>query len=109
VEFALVMPLFVLTVVTMIGVTAVCLDAIRLHDMARTAVRSAVTTDDPVRTVAVMMEGKGVRVETTDDLATRMVTVTLSRSAPGLGWLARRIGLSATVTMMREAPPVLQR
>lgn len=109
VEFALVMPMFVLSVVTIVGVTAVCLDAIRLHDMARTAARSAVTSDDPARTVATLVADKGVRADTTDDLATQMVTVRLSRSVPGLGWVTRRLGLSASVTMMREAPPVLKR
>lgn len=103
------MPLYVLALVTLVGVTAVCIDAIRLHDMARVAVRTAVTTDDPAATVSAVVAGRNVRAEVDDDLATQMVTVRLSRTVPGLGWLSRMFGLSATVTMMREAPPVLKR
>lgn len=103
------MPLFTLALVTLLGATAVCIDAIRLHDMARVAARTAVTTNDPVATVSTVLAGRNVRAEVDDDPATQMVTVRVSRDVPGLGWLSRTFGLSARVTMMREAPPVLKR
>lgn len=111
VEFALVAPLVVVCATVLIGVTVVCLQYIQLHDVARTAARLAVTADNPSQAAKDFAASKNVSAVVTDDLATGLVTVTLSRRSriPVVGRISRIIGLTATSTMMRESPPVFSR
>lgn len=111
VEFALVAPLVVLCATVLVGITVVCLQYIQLHDVARTATRLAITADNPSQAAKDFATSQNFSAVVTDDLATGLVTVTLSRRSriPLIGRISRIIGLTATSTMMRESPPVFSR
>lgn len=111
VEFALVAPLVVLCATVLVGITVVCLQYIQLHDVARTATRLAITADNPSQAAKDFATSQNFSAVVTDDLATGLVTVTLSRRSriPLIGRISRTIGLTATSTMMRESPPVFSR
>lgn len=111
IEFALVAPLVVVCTTVLIGVTVVCLQFIQLHDVARTAARIAATADNPRQAAQDFVAAKNVAVEVTDDSATGLITVTLSRKSrlPFVGQISKIIGLTASSTIMRESPPVFSR
>lgn len=111
IEFAIISPLVVACASVLVGLTIACVQIITLHDVARTATRIAVTSDNPTETARQFAESKGATAAVTDDLSTGLVTVVLTRKSriPLVGRISRAIGLRASATMMREAPPVLTR
>ena len=102
------MPLVVALVACIIGITAVCLDALALNDIARTTARLASASADPAATAVgyVRAEHPGVDVRATADSST--VTVRLQRriaiGLPLLGTLRIRVPLTASSTMAVEPP-----
>jgi hypothetical protein len=77
----------------------------------RTTTRVAVTTDDPTAYAISAGEKLSLEVTVEDNRETGMVTVRAIRKTrvPLWGGLTKLLGLQASVTMMRESPPVLSR
>ena len=111
IEFAFIAPLVLGCAVLLIATTVVCLQVIQLHDVVRTTTRVAVTTDDPTAYAISAGENLGLAVTVEDNRETGMVTVRAIRKTrvPLWGGLTKLLGLQASVTMMRESPPVLTR
>ena len=111
IEFAFIAPLVLGCAVLLIATTVVCLQVIQLHDVVRTTTRVAVTTDDPTAYAISAGEKLGLEVNVDDNRETGMVTVRAIRKTrvPLWGGLTKLLGLQASVTMMRESPPVLTR
>ncbi len=97
--------------VLLVATTVVCLQVIQLHDVVRTTTRVAVTTNDPKTYALEMATQLNLDITVEDDLETGMVTLHATRRTrlPLWGGLSKLLGLQATVTMMRESPPVLSR
>ena len=109
VEFALMAPLIVLCVLLLLATLSVCLDTLRMNDIARSAVRSAITSDNPSEAARAIANLSHVAAVTTTDESTGLVTVDASskKRFPLLGRWLPSLSLHATATMMREPPLVL--
>jgi len=109
VEFALMAPLVVLCALLLLATLSVCLDTLRLSDIARNAVRSAITSDNPTEAATAIAELSHVSAKTTTDDLTGLVTVdaTMKKRFPLLGRWLPSLSLHGTATMMREPPLVL--
>ena len=109
VEFALMAPLVVLCALFLLATLSVCLDTLRLNDIARSAVRSAITSDNPSDAATAIADLSHVSAKTTADDATGLVTVnaTMKKRFPLLGRWLPSLSLHGTATMMREPPLVL--
>ena len=109
VEFALMAPLVVLCALLLLATLSVCLDTLRLSDVARNAVRSAITSDNPTEAATAIAELSHVSAKTTTDDLTGLVTVdaTMKKRFPLLGRWLPSLSLHGTATMMREPPLVL--
>ena len=109
VEFALMTPLVVLCALLLLTTLSVCLDTLRLNDIARNAVRSAITSDDPSDAASAIADLSYVSATTTADDVTGLVTVhaTMKKRFPLLGRWLPSLSLHGTATMMREPPLVL--
>ena len=92
----------------MAGVLSACLQVLALNDTARSAVRVAITADDPEQAVDAASFGSGVSVRVITK-ANGIVTVTMAR--PFRLWFLRipiaSLQLRASSSMMREPPVVL--
>ena len=108
VEFALLLPFFALLVACVMGVTAVCLDILRLQDTARTAARLAAVSADPRASAHEYAVSHAAGTQVTVLLDQETVTVTLSRRIgarlPLLGSLRFGIPWSASSVMAVEPP-----
>ena len=109
VEFALMAPLVVLCALLLLATLSVCLDTLRLNDIARSAVRSAITSDNPSEAATAIAGLSQVSARTTTDDLTGLVTVdvSLKKHFPLLGRWLPSLSLHGTATMMREPPLVL--
>jgi len=109
VEFALMAPLVVLCALLLLAILSVCLDTLRLSDIARSAVRSAITSDNPMEAATTIADLSLVSAKTTTDELTGLVTVnaTMKKRFPLLGRWLPSLSLHGTATMMREPPVVL--
>lgn len=109
VEFALMTPLVVLCALLLLATLSVCLDTLRLNDIARNAVRSAITSDNPSDAASAIADLSGVSATTTADDSSGLVTVevTMKKRFPLLGRWLPSLSLHGTATMMREPPLVL--
>ena len=109
VEFALMAPLVVLCALLLLATLSVCLDTLRLNDIARSAVRSAITSDNPSDAATAIADLSHVAVVTNTDESTGLVTVnaTMKKKFPLLGHWLPSLSLRGTATMMREPPLVL--
>jgi Flp pilus assembly protein TadG len=109
VEFALMAPLVVLCALLLLATLSVCLDTLRLNDIARSAVRSAITSDNPSEAATAIADLSQVSAITITDESTGLVTVhaTLKKRFPLLGRWLPSLSLRGTATMMREPPLVL--
>lgn len=110
VEFALVLPLVLACILSVAGVTAVCLERLRLSEVARLCARTASVADDPVGTARATALAHRASATVDIDPATSLLTVTVrpSGTIPGLGFVASRTGLAATTTIVLERSPVLR-
>ncbi len=109
VEFALMAPLVVLCALLLLATMSVCLDKLRLNDIARSAVRSAITSDNPSEAATAIAGLSHVSATTTVNGVTGLITVEASMKKRFLllgRWLPS-LSLHATATMMREPPLVL--
>jgi Flp pilus assembly protein TadG len=109
VEFALMAPLVVLCALLLLATLSVCLDTLRLNDIARSAVRSAITSDNPADATTAIAVLSHVSAITITDESTGLVTVnaTMKKRFPLLGRWLPSLSLRGTATMMREPPLVL--
>ncbi len=109
VEFALMAPLVVLCALLLLATLSVCLDTLRLSDIARNAVRSAITSDNPSDATTAIAELSHVSAVTITDDLTGLITVnaTMKKRFPLLGRWLPSLSLHGTATMMREPPLVL--
>ena len=109
VEFALMAPLVVLCALLLLATLSVCLDTLRLNDIARSAVRSAITSDNPSDAATAIAVLSHVSAITITDESTGLVTVnaTMKKRFPLLGRWLPSLSLRGTATMMREPPLVL--
>ncbi len=109
VEFALMAPLVVLCAFLLLATLSVCLDTLRLNDIARSAVRSAITSDSPSDAASAIADLSYVSAKTTTDDATGLITVDaiMKKRFPVLGRWLPSLSLHGTATMMREPPLVL--
>jgi Flp pilus assembly protein TadG len=109
VEFALMAPLVVLCAVLLLAILSVCLDNLRLNDIARNAVRSAITSDNPSDAATAIADLSHVSSVTTINESTGFVTVdiTMKKRVPIVGQWLPSLSLHGTSTMMREPPQVL--
>jgi len=109
VEFALMAPLVVLCALLLLATLSVCLDTLRLNDIARSAVRSAITSEDPSDAATAIADLSHVSAVTITDDLTGLVTVnaTMKKRFPLLGRWLPSLSLHGTATMMREPPLVL--
>lgn len=111
VEFAIIAPLVVMCALGLLGVLAICLDVGRLDDIARTAVRSAITADDPADAADAVARAFRVRADTSVNERTGLVTVIVSfrrpLPIPIIGRIVPPLSLRGSATMMREPPIVL--
>ena len=109
VEFALMAPLVVLCALLLLATLSVCLDTLRLNDIARSAVRSAITSDNPSDAATAIGDLSHVTARTSTDEQTGLVTVEISiqKRFPLLGHWLPSLSLHETATMMREPPLVL--
>ena len=109
VEFALMAPLVVLCALLLLATLSVSLDSLRLNDIARSAVRSAITSDNPSEAARAIADLTHVSAVTTTDESTGLVTVnaTMKKQFPLLGRWLPSLSLHGTATMMREPPLVL--
>lgn len=109
VEFALMAPLVVLCAVLLLATLSVCLDTLRLNDIARNAARSAITSDKPSDAATALADLSHVIAQTTTDEVTGIITVDVTKKKrfPLLGKWLPSLSLHGTATMMREPPLVL--
>ena len=110
VEFALVLPLVVACLVSVAGVTAACLEWLRLADVARVCARTASVAEDPVGSARLTaLAHRATATAETDSSGTLLtVTVRSAMSVPLLGKLASRIVPTAVSTIALEQPPLLR-
>ena len=109
VEFALMAPLVVLCALLLLATMSVCLYTLRLNDIARSAVRSAITSDNPSEAATAIALLSHVSATTTVNGVTGLITVeaSMKKRFPLLGRWLPSLSLHATATMMREPPLVL--
>jgi hypothetical protein len=102
-------PLVVLCALLLLATLSVCLDTLWLNDIARSAVRSAVTSDNPSNAATAIADLSHVSAKTTTDDLTGLVMVdtTMKKQFPLLGRWLPTLSLHGTATMMREPPLVL--
>lgn len=102
------LPFFAVLTGCIVGVTAVCLQVLSLHDAARSTARLASVSADPVGTAETWAREHvhGVEVHTISGAGT--VTVELTRRitvpVPLLGRVTLRTPVSASVIMPLEPP-----
>lgn len=109
VEFAVLAPLVFVCVGILVATTAMCLQYLSLHDVARTAARAASISEDSIEAARDAVGDSSVRVVVSENPVAGTVTVNVSKTG-GVWWLNRLLGphaISQSVTMMREAPIVL--
>ena len=102
-------PLVVLCALLLLATLSVSLDTLRLNDIARSAVRSAITSDNPSEAARAIADLTHVSAVTTTDESTGLVTVnaTMKKRFPLLGRWLPSLSLHGSATMMREPPLVL--
>ena len=102
-------PLVVLCALLLLATLSVCLDTLRLNDIARSAVRSAITSESPSDAATAIAQLSHVSAKTVTDESTGIVTVevTMKKRFPLLGRWLPSLSLHGIATMMREPPVVL--
>jgi len=109
VEFALMAPLVVMCALLLLATLSVCLDSLRIQEIARNAVRSAITADNPSEAATAIAQLSQVAAMTTIEESKGLVTVDIAmkKRFPLLGRWLPSLSLHATATMLREPPLVL--
>lgn len=109
VEFALLLPLFVACFSVLFSAISIGLSSLRLADMARVAARTASTSDDPSRTVQMMLQDRNIAHRESLDSTQQFLTVKLEQSIriPLLGIQIPKFSLTAQSTVLLEGMPTL--
>jgi Flp pilus assembly protein TadG len=108
IEFALLLPVFLVTIFLMLGVLTVCMKQLALSDVARSAVRVAVTADDPPTAVESLLRNTSTS-STVSENQNGIIRVEV-RQPIRLAFFAlptQVVQLRASASMMREPPIVL--
>ena len=110
VEFALIAPMVVMCALVLLGTLSLCLSTLQLNDLARAAVRSAITSDDPTAAAQQFAQLHNVNIETIINETNDLVSVETRRAHvfPLVGRWLPRLTLRSSATMMREPPFVLE-
>ena len=102
------LPLFVACLMLIVGVLSACLQVLALNDTARSAVRVAITADNPEQAINALSFGSRVSARVTTNI-NGIVTVTVAQ--PFRLWFLHvpiaSLQLRASSSMMREPPVVL--
>ena len=111
VEFALIAPLVVLCALVLLETLSLCMHILSLNDLAHSAVRTAISSQDPSAAVTVFAHEAHVNADTEIDEANGFITVTVHSqhkitSVAILSWLPS-VSISAQSTMLREPPTFL--
>ena len=103
------LPLVLLCVISVVGITAVCTERLRLAEVARLCARVASTADDPVGTARRIADDNGaLAVAGVDPTATFLTVTVRSATLPLVpGFVSRRVPLAATTVIAIERSPVL--
>ena len=108
IEFALVLPLFMFSVLLMFAVLSACLNVLALNDVARSAARVAITAHQPEDAVQAMLQQSTIDSSVIEQ-PNGIITVSVSR--PFRFWLVdvpvAFVRMRASASMMREPPVVL--
>ena len=110
VEFALIAPLVVMCALVLLGTLSLCLSTLQLQDLARTAVRSAITSDNPTDTAHDFALANNAHIVTSTNETNGLITVEVRRthSIPIIGRWLPHLTVRSSATMMREPPFVLE-
>lgn len=110
VEFALISPLIVVCLYLVVATTMSCLEALHLHDIARSAARTASTSETPIQSAQELATSVATRatVALSPDQQFVSVTVHTSFQPTSLRAWFSPLPLRATVTMALEPPMVLE-
>ncbi len=110
VEFALIAPMIAMCALVLLGTLSLCLSTLQLNDLARSAVRSAITSDDPSAATQQFAQLHKVQMTTVVNDANGLVSVEARRAHafPLVGSWLPRLTLRSSATMMREPPFVLE-
>jgi hypothetical protein len=110
VEFALLLPLFVACFAVLLSAIDVGFSSLRLADMARVAARTASTSDDPSRTVQMMLQDRNIAHRESLDSTQQFLTVALEQRIriPIFGIPIPQFSLTAQSTVLLEGMPTLQ-
>ena len=95
---------------TLVGTLSLCLSILELNDLARTIVRSAITSDNPSDTALQFAGRHNAQVVASTDEGSGLITVEVvrSHSIPFLGNWLPQLTLHSRATMMLEPPFVLE-
>ena len=109
-EFALIAPMVVMCALMLVGTLSLCLSTLQLNDLARSAARSAITSDDPVATGQQFAQLHNVKIVAIVNEENGLVSIEARRAHafPLLGRWLPRLTLRSSATMMREPPFVLE-
>lgn len=104
------LPLVGMCLVSVVGTAVVCIERLRLADVARVCARAASTADDPSATASAVAHDNGAVARTQLDPTGTFLTVTVRSASPlpGLGFIAARSALSASTSIALERSPVLR-
>ena len=110
VEFALIAPMVVMCALMLVGTLSLCLSTLQLNDLARSAARSAITSDDPAVSAQQFAQLHNVKIMAIVNEENGLVSVEVRRAHafPLLGRWLPRLTLRSSATMMREPPFVLE-
>ncbi len=109
-EFALIAPMVVMCALMLVGTLSLCLSTLQLNDLARSAARSAITSDDPGVSAQQFGQLHNVKIMAIVNEENGLVSVEVRRAHafPLLGRWLPRLTLRSSATMMREPPFVLE-
>lgn len=113
IEFALIFPLAVACMIFVLAAGIIVYDHLALSDLSRSAVRAAITSDDPAAAAKqlVNLVDDGVRVHTSVNNETGLVLVKLERRRalplPFVAQILPRFTVRASAVMMSEPPLVI--
>lgn len=109
VEFALLFPVIVLAMLSMIAVLSVCVSILDLDDTARVIARAASTADDPVAAADELGAKFEARATAFIDPGTGIITVNVSRAARVwfVGLRSSPFVIRSSVTILREPQVIL--
>jgi hypothetical protein len=100
----------VMCALMLVGTLSLCLSALQLNDLARSAARSAITSDDPVASAQQFAQLHNVKIMAIVNEENGLVNIEVRRAHvfPLLGRWLPRLTLRGGAMMMREPAFVLE-